>query len=197
MSARPGSRLWKQLLIAIAVVVVAACVTYLLVARNGRPSPSKPGHVDIRPIPGKPAPRQEITVYLPEQSGSGVRLSEATRTVEAKGDILDTALAALLATTSETGIAANTVPKGTKALGPVKVEGGVAVVNLSKEFLENFSGGSEQEAITLNAIAHTLVKNSGGRVTGVRILVENQPVDSLGGHFELTDPIRPDSTLLK
>ncbi len=81
--------------------------------------------------------------------------------------------------------------------GPVKVKGNVATIDLSKEFQENFSGGLDQEALTLNAIIHTLVTNSEGKVKRVRILVEGEPVETLGGHLELGEPVSADSTLLK
>jgi len=77
------------------------------------------------------------------------------------------------------------------------VKAGVAVVDLTKQFQENFSGGTMQEALTLNAIAHTVVNNSEGKVKRIRILVEGEPVETLGGAFELGEPFSADSTLLK
>ena len=80
---------------------------------------------------------------------------------------------------------------------PVRSKGNIATINLSREFTDNFSGGSDQEALTVNSIVHTLVSNSGGKVNSVRILVEGETVETLGGHFELTDPVKADSTLLR
>ena len=87
----------------------------------------------------------------------------------------------MIATNKQEGETGALIPKGTRLLSPIKVSHGVATVNLSVEFVNNFEGGSVQEALTLNSIAHTLVKNSGGKVRAVRILIEGKPAEPLGG----------------
>lgn len=150
------------------------------------------------PISGATAAHgREVTIYLPESTPKGSLLAPVTRRTDAKGGILDAAMDALLTASREKGPAADLIPQGAKLLSPIKVSKGVAEVNFSKEFVDNFSGGSDQEALTLNSIAHTLVHNSGGEVKKVRILVEGNTAETLGGHFELTDPIAADSTMLK
>ena len=62
--------------------------------------------------------------------------------------------------------------------------------------MDNFSGGSDQEALTINAIVHTIVANSSDRVSSVLVLVNGGSVETLGGHLELSYPIEADSTLL-
>jgi germination protein M len=79
----------------------------------------------------------------------------------------------------------------------VKVEKGVAVVNLSKEFVNNFSGGSDMEELTLNSIVATVVDSSGGKADRVKIQVEGKTVESLGGHLDLTGPLTPDPEIVK
>ena len=140
---------------------------------------------------------RKLVVFLPKNSDKGYYLVPVTRTTEDKGDILDLAIRMLLATNKQGGDSANLVPQGTRLLSPVKVKKGIATLDLSKEFVDNFSGGSDQEALTLNSIAHTLVSNSDGKIDKVQILVEGKTAESLGGHFDLTEPIAADSTLLK
>lgn len=140
---------------------------------------------------------RKVVIYLPVSERNTFYLIPVTRTTELKGDILSVAAKVLLSTNSEKGEAGALIPQGTKLLVPIEVSSSTATIDLSKEFLDNFSGGSTEEALVLNSIAHTLVRNSEGKVKRVRILVEGNTVESLGGHFELTDPIEPDSTLLK
>ena len=142
-----------------------------------------------------PEPRK-VVIYLPVVVDDHFYLKKVTRTTDMKGDILDVATRTLLATTSEKGEAGALIPKGTKLFSPVKVAKQVAVVDLSREFIENFSGGSTQEALTIDSIVYTLVDNSGGDVQKVQILVEGKTVETLGGHLELTDPIEADDALL-
>ncbi|MCX6343660.1 MAG: GerMN domain-containing protein [Armatimonadetes bacterium] len=140
---------------------------------------------------------KKVTIFVPEVTSKEFYLKPMTRTGEAKGDILDVAVETLLATNLEEGEIGALIPKGTRLLSPVKVSKGIATVNLSKEFIDNFSGGTNQEALTVNSIAHTVVKNSGGKVKGVQILVEGKTVETLGGDSDLTTPINVGSTMLK
>lgn len=140
---------------------------------------------------------RKVVIYLPKSSANGAYLSPSTRTTDEKGDILDIAVRALLDSNKTTADGVYLVPKGTRLLSQIKVKSGIATVDLSKEFVNNFTGGSDQEALTLNSIAHTVVNNSDEKVEKVRILVEGKTVESLGGHFDLTEPIVADSTMLK
>ena len=158
---------------------------------------------EVKPVPHKnkttitEIAERKVVIYLPEAEKNRFYLIPVTRTTEFKGDILSVAVKVLLATNGEKGEAGKLIPQGTKLLVPITGAKGIATLDLSKEFVDNFSGGSTQESLVLNSIAHTLVDNSGGKVQKVQILVEGNTVESLGGHFELTDPIEADSTLLK
>lgn len=142
-----------------------------------------------------PRPSRRVTIYLPEYVHNDVYLTPVTRTTKAKGDILDAAMEALISASAKGG-AEGLIPPGTRLLSSITVNNGIATVNFSKEFVDNFSGGSDSEALTLNSIAHTLVYYKDKGVRKVQILVEGKTVETLGGHFELTDPITADSTLL-
>jgi len=183
--------------VALVLFIGAAAVAFYVTSGAGRVKPR-----DKKPFAAKPAvvtfvsEKRNVTIYLPSQRGNRVYLAPVTVKAEVKGTALDSAMNALIAASREGGQAPGLIPEGTRLLGRVKTSGGVATVNLSKEFLENFSGGSDQEALTLNSVVHTLVHNSGGKVGRTRILVEGEAAETLGGHFELTEPIEADSTLL-
>jgi germination protein M len=179
--------------------VGAAAVAFYVASGSGRatePEKARPA-ATRRPTITLVSERRDVTVYLPERYGKRVYLAPVVVKAEVRGSLMDSALRALFAEGTTGGRAAGLIPDGTKLLTAVKTDGDVAEVNLSREFLDNFSGGSDQEALTLNSIVHTLVHNSGGKVGKVRLLVEGETVESLGGHFELTDPVEADSTLLR
>lgn len=187
------------IVLALVVIGTAAAVTYHMSTGMGKGIKIP----EAKPVPHKNTttiteiPERKVVIYLPVSEKNRFYLVPATRNTELKGDILSVATKVLLATNSEKGEAGKLIPQGTKLLVPVKVANDIATLDLNKEFVDNFSGGSTQESLVLNSIAHTLVDNSGGKVQKVQILVEGNAVESLGGHFELTDPIEADSTLLK
>lgn len=78
------------------------------------------------------------------------------------------------------------IPQGTRVLG-IHVDRGIATLDLSHEFVDNFHGGSLQESLTLESIVRTLGQFRD--VDRVRILVEGRAVDTLGGHFGLAEPL--------
>jgi spore germination protein GerM len=136
-------------------------------------------------------------IYLPKENKNGFYLAPVTGTTGAKGSILDKAVVALLDTSKESDVTGNLIPKGTRLLSPIKIANGIAQVNLSSDFVNNFSGGSDQEMLTLNSIVQTVIKNSGGRASRVQIKVKGETVDSLGGHLDMTEPLVPDASKFK
>jgi hypothetical protein len=72
---------------------------------------------------------------------------------------------------------------------------GVAYVDLSKEATVGLPGGSEAELLTVYSVVNSLAANFPA-VQRVQILIEDRPVATLGGHVDLTRPLRPDMTLL-
>lgn len=193
---RKSRKLGLVVLLGIVVFVGAALGAFYLVDRRVPEPPKGKARVTSSPVVTLTEHR-EVTIYVPMETPTGFYLVPREVRTQQKGSRLDVALIELIAAGRTGGKAAGLIPDGTKLRKPIRVEGEVAVVDLSKEFLENFNGGSDQEALTLNAIAHTLVTNSGSKVKRVRILVEGEPVETLGGHFDLSEPIRADSTLLK
>jgi germination protein M len=131
--------------------------------------------------PKKTDPKNEMTTVYTK---SGEKLTEKTVKAPSKdASPEEKALSALNAMAEGEGAP---LPKGTKALS-VKIEGDLATVDLSKEFKDNFSGGSTDEAQTINAVVNTLGQFEG--VKKVQLLVEGQKLESLGGGQELTDPL--------
>lgn len=186
----------KLALIALIVfgVSVAGSYSYLKwKSQAGKLAPETP-----KPAPiATTAPEERIvTIYVPEATKMAFHLAPKTRTADPKGDILDAAIEVLIATNKQQGETGALMPKGTRLLSPIKVLHGVAIVNLNVDFVNNFEGGSVQEALMLNSIAHTLAKNSGGKVRAVRILIEGKPAEPLGD-YDLKDPITPNPLILK
>jgi spore germination protein GerM len=95
---------------------------------------------------------------------------------------------------STTGLVA-TLPAGTRVLEVFVQAQGVAFVDLSAEAASGLPGGSRAELLTVYSVVNTIVTNFPA-VRRVRLLVDDQPVASLGGHVDVSRPLPPDMTLL-
>jgi spore germination protein GerM len=67
------------------------------------------------------------------------------------------------------------------------VQNGTLQLNFSPELTQNFEGGSDNEAALINAITSTA--GSFPTVERVQILVNNKPIESLGGHIDLSQAL--------
>ncbi len=196
---KKAARVSRWIILGVLLLAIGAAGAYYASDKLGvgvKPPVEKP-RVTVTPEPTPVAPQRTVFIYLPKETKKGTYLERKEMSCPEKGAKLDEALQLLLRAGEHGGMAEGLIPDGTKSLSEVRVKGSIATVNFSHEFTDNFSGGSDQEALTVNSIVHTLVTNSDGKVSSVRILVEGNAVETLGGHLELTDPVAADSTLLR
>jgi spore germination protein GerM len=80
------------------------------------------------------------------------------------------------------------IPQGTKLLDiAIDPSTGVATLNFSSEFRDNFHGGDTSEAQVLNSVRETLGQFQ--NVQAVQFLVAGKKIDTLGGTEDLTVPL--------
>ena len=176
------------------MLIAAACVAgYLgmrtfaatgprLTTRPSRPSVpvASPQQAEVRPI----------YVYVPKVAQNEASLVPAKYWVRRDADPKTAAIKKLLAV-GQTDEYAGLIPAGTRLLS-LSVGRGLATVDLSREFVDGFSGGSLQESLTLGALVRTLSQFRD--IDRVQILVEGRTVDTLGGHFGIAEPLSYKST---
>lgn len=78
------------------------------------------------------------------------------------------------------------LPKGTAVRG-IAIADGLATVDFSSQFKDNFHGSDTEEAQALNSILMTLGQFKS--IERVQITVAGKTVDSLGGHLEISEPL--------
>ncbi len=101
-------------------------------------------------------------------------------------DALTAVMHCLIAGPGKDSILKPTIPRGT-VLRWVKLQGDVASVNLSAEFVSNHWGGSRAEEMTVYSIVNTLTEFA--YVKRVRFLVEGAPIASIAGHIDIDEPL--------
>lgn len=84
-----------------------------------------------------------------------------------------------------TGLTA-TIPEGTKLHSPIAIEDKTAIVDLSKEFVENHPGGKEAERMTIYSIVNSLTQIKG--IEKVQFTIEGQKQERYKGNFKFDTP---------
>lgn len=137
----------------------------------------------------------EVTLYF-VRADSEALLPE-TRSIFRTATVNDRARQTLQALFggSETGLQPS-VPEGTRALELFLGNDGIAYVDLSAEFKSGLLSGSTDAVSAVYSIVNTLTSNF-SEIQKVKILVEGDEVDDLGGHLDLSRPLLPEMSLVR
>lgn len=164
---------------------ILAILTFLVAVAFGvyMASQQKESSTPTAPPTANTQPEQPKTVKIfhVKIEDSRPKLRPVNKQISAKEDPIEAALR-LLVEQGNGKDPSNPIPEGTKLLG-VEVKDGLAIVNFSHEFRDNFQGGSTGEALLIGAILRTLGQFS--EIRQVSILVEGKPISSLG-HLDLS-----------
>lgn len=180
----------KVTLITFVMVVLAAVIGFMLYSgyiRQGltpvtpvNPRPTRQSH-------GAPSqsgePSMTVKIYRVGIEHDEEVLRPVEVSVSAKHP-MESALVNLLKHDKTTKLA-NPMPDGTRLLS-VNLKNGTALVDLSREFTDNFHGGSETETLIVESILRTLSQFP--NVKRVRLLVDGKSIDTLG-HLDLSGPL--------
>ena len=77
----------------------------------------------------------------------------------------------------------------------VTLKEGICTVDLSDEFVANNTGGSTKESMAIYSIVNTLCGLDG--IDKVKINIEGNKNPDFGGHFDLSEPLAPNFSLVK
>jgi hypothetical protein len=76
------------------------------------------------------------------------------------------------------------VPEGTRLLGLYHGSDGIIYMDFSHEFRSNFQGDAYGEFLLLRGLYESVMSNARD-VSGLKILIEGEEVDTIGGHISL------------
>ena len=171
------------------LLAVAAVVACWMLPQHPVPAPRARASRAYTTAGGRPV---IATLYFTRVSDSQIRLTPVSRKLPAATSPAMAAVQELVRGRVPTGCE-RPLPSGTRALG-VTIGGGVARANFSSELVRRFSGGSDNEEAVVYAIVNTLASLPG--VRRVRILVQGRPVETIGGHIDISSALRPDNELV-
>ena len=195
----------------LATLLTAAALLPLPGCRGGKSeapaaaneTPSAPG------IPAEAQPPQEgengaqapldsvtVTIYFPSATGDAlVSESREIFATTSPGDRAKQILSDLIAGPT-TDDALPALPAGTRLRQVYVLGDGTAYADFSLDLLAASGGGSTDELLSVYAIVDSIAMNVPG-IARVGILVEGRPCETLAGHLDLRNPLRPDPTLIE
>jgi spore germination protein GerM len=133
-----------------------------------------------------PASAAEVTVWFADDRGALV--AETRAAPAGASSPLEAAVLALAEGPSAPGLLP-ALPPGTRVLG-AGAAGGVATVDLNREFETGYPAGSAAELAVLASLVRTAAEAAGAE--RVRILVEGRAPAAGGGQLDLSEPLSPD-----
>lgn len=87
-----------------------------------------------------------------------------------------------------------TIPQGVEIL-KIEIKGETAYLSFNKALVNNHWGGSTGEIMTVYSIVDTMTQFS--EISSVQILIENEQVETLVGHLDLSAPLVRDEKIIK
>ena len=154
------------------------------------------GGSDDAGAPPRAEAQRTISVKLFFESTDAPGLSSEERTIPFSSDLAGQVRTVVeeLVKGPKTELAA-TLPPEAKVLEVFVTGRGIAYVDLSKDGFGAQAGGSDSELRTVYSIVNSITANFPS-IARVQILLDDHPVETLGGHVDLSRPLPPDMTLL-
>lgn len=180
----------KTRLIAFFLVILACCVGFGIYYVIEAKRIASPPQTIVPHHEGKPAPPEDtegatsVKIYRVGVENDKEVLRAVDVAVKPGKSPMKAALLSLIKDSGKKNLA-NPIPSGTRLLG-LNFKNGLATIDFSHEFSDNFHGGSDAEALLVRSILRTLSQFS--QVKHVRLLVEGKPLDTLG-HLDLSEAL--------
>jgi spore germination protein GerM len=170
----------RRFIIAVIVVGAAGLALWLVVERLRGPEEAE----DL----GLPARVREVTLYFSDPDGS--KLLPEGRRIPASGAVSQDVRAVVEALIEgPAGGSVATLPSSARVLG-VYIYERTAVIDFSSEVSEDLTGGTTSEYMMVASLVQTVCGNFAG-VEAVRIVIEGEEIETIGGHLRVSGALRP------
>jgi spore germination protein GerM len=136
----------------------------------------------------------KVQVVLYFASKDGQMLVKEVRQIPKVESIARATIEQLLNGPTSGSNLAQTIPRGTKLLDINIRPDGLAIASFSSELKAKHTGGSASEGNTVYAIVNTLTQFQS--VQRVQILIDNQIVETLAGHLDISQPLERNPELI-
>jgi spore germination protein GerM len=177
-------------------LVIFGALFYFVKHRPAPPQKQSQNQSSTPNIAPKPeenqANQRRINVKLYFASSNSTSLQAEDRFVPYRDNLHDQAFEVMKELVKgPSGELIPTIPQGTVARDLFITKDGVAYADFSAALSANHTGGSLGEMNTVFSIVDTLTLNF-PEIKRVQILIEDQAVETLNGHLDLSRPLRQD-----
>lgn len=172
----------------------ALAAALLLVAGCGRkPATTEPQPPPVTPIEPERVEPVTVTLWFPEESLEF--LESELRDVPAQADspavLAEAVVTAVLEGPQEPGHE-RLIPTGVR-VNKVVLTDGLATVDLSADFIEKYTGGSNVAALAVYSLVNSLCELNG--IDKVKLTFDGKPGGEFAGVLDLSAPLEPDPSL--
>jgi spore germination protein GerM len=168
----------KAATIAIAIMVIVVLVWYVRERISGPSTRDDAGEVETV---------REVTLYFGSSDGGSLVVEH--RQIRSSRDVLENmrrVLEALVAGPEAEGV--SSIPASARLRG-VFIHDRTAFIDFSREIVSDFAGGTAAEYVLVASLVQTACANF-PEVDAVRILVEGEEVNTIGGHLLVSRPLK-------
>jgi spore germination protein GerM len=167
----------------VVVVIITVClIAALLIWRRMAREPEVAQQVDVS------VRTRTVTLYFGSRDARG--LVPESRELRARDDAIGDlrgVVEALISGPQDGGVP--TLPSAARLLGAY-ISDDTAYLDFSREIVDPSTGSTAGEYVMIASIVNTVCSNF-GEVDAVKILVEGEEVDTLGGHLLISGPLKP------
>ncbi len=153
---------------------------------NSSEAPPLPGEEETDADETSAVSYREVSLYFVD--GEEDQLSVEKRSIINEGGVAKATLQELLVGPEGSGLSSY-IPDGTEVLGINLKNDGTCIVNFSKE-IQEAELNSTEERLVIESIVETLCQFP--TVSAVQFQVDGKSVQSLTGHWDISEPIKKD-----
>ena len=133
-----------------------------------------------------------VNIYMIGVDGDQLVLRPLEITIDASDEPVEAAMNAFVEQ-QDTSDLGNPIPEEAR-IENVTVDGDMATIDFSIEFVDGFAGGSEEETLLIQAIAKTVGQFD--HINKIMLKADGKPVNTLG-HLDISEPIMIDDAGLE
>ena len=158
-------------LVVISLIIVGGAIYLYIVNKDGETNEIIEEYTPVEEITTQQTRQTAITLYYNNKSTNELKTEERLIDVKELANEPQLLLVNMLIEGPKNEELERLIPETTK-VNKIEIKNGVAIIDFSKEFVENHSGGAEAESKTIYSIVNTLTQLN--EIEAIKILIDGK-----------------------